>query len=129
MNSLYDSAGLAIVAYVEVASDGTSVVNTTHLAAMNSGVTTTRLSTGLFQVILPSDKTQSPTRDLIFVQPYGTTVTGPLTAVIDETNPPAPALPGSVKTVTLFQGATVADGAFTVLILRTIVPPPAGAPA
>ena len=35
MNSLFDSAGLAIVAYAEVAADGTSTVN-------NSGVTTTK---------------------------------------------------------------------------------------
>jgi hypothetical protein len=50
-------------------------------------------------------------------------------ASVDETDPPAPALPGSVKTVYLSSLATIADGAFTILILRTIIPPPAGAPA
>jgi hypothetical protein len=126
MNSLFDSAGLAIVAYAEVAADGTSVVNTTHTAAMNSGVTTTKTATGTYQVILPADKTQEQSRDLIFVQPNGTT---PMFASVDETDPPAPALPGSVKTVYLSSLATIADGAFTILILRTIIPPPAGAPA
>ena len=112
MNSLFDSAGLAIVAYAEVAGDGTSTVN-------NSGITTTRLSAGTYNVILPADKTQSLGRDLIFVQANGT---GPKTATVSETD-------AAKKVVETYAGATIADGAFTILILRTIVPPPAGAPA
>jgi len=112
MNSLFDSAGLAIVAYAEVAVDGSSTVN-------NSGVTTTKTASGTYNVILPADKTQQVGRDLIFVQANGT---GPLTATVSETDP-------VTKVVETFSGATVADGAFTILILRTIISPPAGAPA
>jgi hypothetical protein len=114
MNSLFDSAGLAIVAYCEVAADGTS-------AATNSGVATAKTGTGVYTVTLPSDKTQSADRDLIFVQRRGSAGT-PVTSEVDDTN-------AAVKTVRLTDGASLADGAFTVLILRTIVPPPAGAPA
>jgi len=112
MNSLFDSAGLAIVAYAEVAGDGTSTAN-------NSGVTTTKTATGTYNVILPSDKTQQIGRDLIFVQANGT---GAQTATVSETD-------AAKKVVERYAGGTIADGAFTVLILRTIVPPPAGAPA
>jgi hypothetical protein len=112
MNSLFDSAGLAIVAYAEVAADGSSTVN-------NSGVTTTKTATGTYNVILPSDKTQQIGRDLIFVQANGT---GAQTATVSETD-------AAKKVVERYAGGTIADGAFTVLILRTIVPPPAGAPA
>ena len=112
MNSLFDSAGLAIVAYAEVAADGTSTVN-------NSGVTTTKTASGTYNVILPADKTQQIGRDLIIVQANGT---GPQTATVSETD-------ASKKVVERYAGASIADGAFTILILRTIVPPPAGAPA
>jgi hypothetical protein len=112
MNTLFDSAGLAIVAYAEVAADGTSTVN-------NSGVTTTKTASGTYNVILPADKTQQLGRDLIFVQPNGT---GPQTATVSEAD-------AAKKVVERYAGATIADGAFTILILRTIVPPPAGAPA
>lgn len=115
MNSLFDSAGLAIVAYAEVLADGTSP-NT------NSGVGTTKTATGRYAVILPSDKTQNGARDLIFVQALGVASTVPVTSRVDDTS-------ASVKTIEMCNGTTTADSAFSVLILRTIVPPPAGAPA
>lgn len=116
MNSLFDSAGLAIVAYAEVAADGTST-------ATNSGVTTAKTPAvlGTYTVTLPADKTQVDARDLIFVQVKGSG-SAPLTAKVEETSP-------AVKTVRVSDAASLADGEFSILILRTIVPPPAGAPA
>jgi hypothetical protein len=112
MNSLFDSAGLAIVAYAEVAADGTSTVN-------NSGVVTAKTGTGTYTVTLPADKTQVAGRDLILTQANGT---GFKATTVSETS-------AAIKVVETYTGSTIADGAFTILILRTIVPPPAGAPA
>jgi hypothetical protein len=112
MNSLFDSAGLAIVAYAEVAANGTSTAN-------NSGVTTTKTATGTYNVILPADKTQQLGRDLIFAQANGA---GQQISTVSESS-------AATKVIERYAGATIADGAFTILILRTIVPPPAGAPA
>jgi len=116
MNSLFDSAGLAIVAYAEVLADGTSP-NT------NSGVATTKTGTGRYTVTLPADKAQTNARDLIFVQPLGVANNTPVTSRVDDTTST------TVKGIEICNGTTAADSAFTVLILRTIIPPPAGAPA
>jgi hypothetical protein len=115
MNSLFDSAGLAIVAYAEVLADGTSP-NT------NSGVGTTKTGTGRYAILLPADKTQAASRDLIFVQALGVPNATPVTSKVEDTTP-------GVKYIEMTNGSTNADSAFSVLILRTIVPPPAGAPA
>jgi len=118
MNSLFDSAGLAIVAYAEVASDGTSTVT-------NSGVTTARTGAGQYTVTLPANKQQSGARDLILVTPKGTISPVPYSHKVDDADP-------AVKQVAIYGGsplATFADSAFSVLILRTIVPPPTGSPA
>lgn len=118
MNALFDSAALAVVAYAEVASDGTSTVT-------NSGVTTARLSTGLYTVTLPSDKAQAAARDLIFVCPKGTIDATPYSHKVDDAS-------ATVKQVAIYGGSpltTFADCAFSILILRTTVPPPSGAPA
>lgn len=115
MNSLFDSAGLAIVAYAEVLADGTSP-NT------NSGVGTSKTGTGRYVVILPADKTQNASRDLIFVQPLGVANAAAITSRVDDSS-------ASVKGIEICSAATNIDSAFSVLILRTIVPPPAGAPA
>jgi hypothetical protein len=114
MNALFDSAALAIVAYADVASDGTSTVT-------NSGVTTTKTSTGVYSVTLPSDKTQATARDLIFVQPMGSG-SSPRTSLVDDSST-------TTKVVRITDGSSLADGEFKILILRTIVPPPALAPA
>jgi hypothetical protein len=112
MNTLFDLAGLAIVAYAEVASDGTS-------ANINCGVTTTRTGAGVYNVILPANKTQNVNRDLIFVQPHGT---GQMSATVGDSDP-------ATKVVEMYKGATLADGDFDILILRTIITPPQGAPS
>lgn len=112
MNPLFDSAGLAIVAYVEVSATGTSTDN-------NSGVTTSHVSTGIYSVTLPTNKVQVVGRDLFIVEPLGSV---PLMHAVDEVS-------AAQKNVTLSNGMTFVDGTFNVIILRTIVPPPYGAPA
>jgi hypothetical protein len=119
MNTLFDVAGLAIVAYVEVLADGTS-------ASTNSGVTTTKTGSGQYDIILPANKAQSNSRDLIFVQPKHTPLTStPITDAVDDSD-------ATTKHVALYAGsplATFADSDFSFILLRTIVPPPAGSPA
>ena len=119
MNALFDSAGLAIVAYLEVTgADGTS-------NNCNSGVTTTKTGTGQYDVILPAGKLQSSPRDLIFVMVNGTITSTPVSAKVDNSD-------AQTKHVGIYGGsplATFADADFTVLVLRTIVPPPAGSPS
>ena len=118
-STLFDSAGLAIVAYVQVnGADGSS--NSTLLA--NSGVTTTKVPghAGDYLITLSSAVGQDPSRDLIFVQP---TLQNPLTA------PFAP-VPSAVvtdrddytKEVQIGSETTALDCDFNVLILRTILP-------
>ena len=114
MNALFDSAGLAIVAYAEVVgSDGSS-------AACNSGVTTARVVDGEYTITLPADKTQVAARDLMFVQVNGTT-SSPLSAHVDNSNP-------AVKVVRISDASTLVAADFSVLILRTINPTSAGTP-
>jgi hypothetical protein len=118
MNTLFDSAGLAIVAYAEVASDGTST-------ATNSGVVTTKTGSGQYTVTLPANKTQDGARDLIFVTPKGAITSSPLSHSVDDSS-------AADKKVAIYGGqplATFADSAFSILILRTIIPPPSGSPA
>lgn len=119
MNSLFDSAGLAIVAYLEVTgTDGTS-------ANCNSGVTTTKTGTGQYDIILPAGKLQNSPRDLIFVEVNGTITSTPYSSKVDNSN-------AQTKHVGIYGGGpltTFADADFSVIILRTIVPPPAGSPA
>jgi hypothetical protein len=118
MNTLFDIAGLAVVAYAEVSADGTST-------GTNSGVTTTRTGAGQYDVVLPATKAQSQARDLIFVTPKGAITSVPYSHKVDDAD-------AVTKHVAIYGGsplATFADADFSILILRTIVPPPAGAPA
>jgi len=118
MNSLFDSAALAIVAYAEVASDGTSTDT-------NSGVTTTKTGTGQYTVYLPVGKQQSGSRDLMFVTPKGAIDSTPYSHKVDDSDMAA-------KKVAIYGGsplATFADSAFSVLILRTTITPPTSSPA
>jgi len=111
-NTLFDSAGLAIVAYADVVgTDGSSAVT-------NSGVTTTRTGVGQYDVILPADKTQAQSRDIILVTPKGTITSVPASAKVDDSDP-------ATKHVGIYGGsplATFADLDFSILILRTIIP-------
>ena len=118
MNTLFDSAGLAIVAFMDVASDGSIENGLTS----NAGVLTTKLSTGVYRLTLPSQSSgpsagpnlaQPIGTDLIFVQCQG--VPGN-SAIVDEFS-------ATQKNIVLSNGATLTDGEFTVLILRTLLSP------
>jgi hypothetical protein len=117
-STLFDSAGLAIVAYAQVA--GGATVST---AVASSGVSTTRISTGLFQVFLPTGLAQSAANDLIFVQPKANPTTTAIqlgdviVANVVEVNE-------TIKQVSLKGaiGTTAIDSDFDILILRTMLP-------
>jgi hypothetical protein len=122
-STLFDSAGLAIVAYVQVdGTDGSS--NSTALA--NSGVTTTKVPghTGDYLIQLSTALGQDPSRDLIFVQPTLSTaidlVYPPAAIVVDGDDYTKEVLIGTYNAVT--HGTTALDCDFNVLILRTILP-------
>ena len=121
-STLFDSAGLAIVAYAQV--DG-ATGSSTSTGLANSGVYSTRTATGVYDVYLPTALAQDPSRDLIFVQPK-------ITAALQQTNGPAVAdvleLSPGVKEVKMFAAGispfvtTAVDADFDVLVLRTILP-------
>jgi len=120
---MFDQAKLAVVAYAEVSGDTGSSTLT------NSGIATTRLGLGTYQLSLPNGSATAPQllqqfsdRDLIFVQPLGASFPVAATAVndLDTTN----------KLVYLGTSATTAvNCSFSVLILRTVTPPALGGPA
>ena len=124
----FSGSNLAVVAYAEV--DGTAGAST----ATNSGVATTRVGLGNFVVVLPTGLTQNVARDLIFIQAKASnTSTQPVTAVpvisfLDDTL-------DATKTIFFFgetvlgTASTKVDSSFSILILRTTISPPAGAPA
>lgn len=108
-STLFDSAGLAVVAFAEVVGATGASVDT------NSGVSTTRTAAGTYTVTLPAGKSQSNSKDLIFVQTLGVG-TAPLTAKVST------ASTADVKTIYVSDATTLADGDFSILILRTITP-------
>lgn len=119
----FSAPNLATVAYAEVnGSDGNSTT-------CNSGVTTTRTAAGTYVVVLPTGMFQAQARDLIFVQPKGPDgAMVPKMAVIDD-------VLDATKTIAIFggdpavAGTTRVDSNFSILILRTTITPPTGAPA
>ena len=120
-STLFDSAGLAIVAYAQVdGSDGSS--NSTALA--NSGVTTTKVpfTTGDYLIQLSTALGQDPSRDLIFVQPTVEVKTDqpypPSALVVDGDDYTKEVLIGTLNG----SGTTALDCDFNILILRTILP-------
>ena len=121
----FSGANLATVAYAEVEGvEGASTVT-------NSGVTTTRSAAGTYVVVLPTGLTQNVGRDLIFVQAKanndGTSLTAKMAVVDDSLE--------ATKTIAIFSGdpslvaSTRIDSSFSILILRTTIAPPTGAPA
>jgi hypothetical protein len=126
----FSGSNLATVAYAEV--DGATGAST----ATNSGVATTITASGTYTVVLPTGITQNQARDLIFVQPKtNATDTQPSPAglvakmaVVDDTL-------DATKTIAIFAGdpslpaTTRINSSFSILILRTTISPPAGAPA
>ena len=118
MQTLYDSAGMAIVAYGEVLADGTS-------PNMNSGVATARTATGQYTVTLPVNKLQSGNRDIMVVTPKVIPSLGiPVSHSVDDSDP-------AVKKVAIYGGSpltTFANCEFSFIIFRSIVTPPALSP-
>lgn len=118
MQTLYDVAGLAIVAYGEVLADGTS-------PNMNSGVGTARTGAGQYTVTLPANKLQSGNRDIMVVTPKQvSTDPTPVSHSIDDTS-------ATIKRISIYRGAPLAtfgDAEFSFIIFRTIVTPPALTP-
>ena len=133
---MFDQAKLAVVAYAEVVgSDGSST-------RTNSGIVTTRIGLGTYQLSLPLASqnqlglTQFSDRDLIFVQPLNATFPLSVTAVNDNTlgfptaQVPAATANDQNKLVFIGSSATTAvDSDFSVLILRTLTVPTVGGPA
>lgn len=131
MQTLYDSAGMAIVAYGEVLADGTS-------PNQNSGVTTARVGLGQYTITLPDNvasgststrnQAQSSPADSLHVTPQanpgGPLTSTPLSHAVDDSDP-------VVKKVAIYGGsplATFADAAFKFILFRTIVTPPKTTP-
>jgi hypothetical protein len=115
MNSLFDSAGLAIVAYAEVIG-----ANGATSTSVNSGVTTSKIGTGQYNVALATAIPQMGYRDLIFVQPKmasGVSVGGVvLSATVNDDDP-------INKKVNIGSpSASTVDSDFSILVLRTILP-------
>ena len=126
MSSLgFSGTNLATVAYAEV--DGVAGAST----VTNSGVATTRVAGGTYVVVLPTGITQRAARDLIFVQTKtnndGTSLTVKMAVVDDSLE--------ATKTIVIFDGTQGnedefrVDSSFSILILRTTISAPAGAPA
>jgi hypothetical protein len=125
-STLFDSAGLAIVAYANVDGASGSTTRASVTALANSGITTTRITTGTYQAFLPTGLTQSDTKDLIFVQPKAVPSTTAIQLgcavvanVVEES--------ATVKQVKLTGvsgtlATTAIDSDFNILILRTILP-------
>ena len=119
---MFDQAKLACVAYGQVSGvDGSSTKT-------NSGVVTTRLGLGTYQISLPVAAQnqvglqQFSDRDLVIVQPLNATVALCSSAVnnADQT----------AKLVFIGSSATTAiDSDFAFIVLRTLTPPTAGGPA
>ena len=116
-STLFDSAGLAIVAYAQVNGATGASENITSLA--NSGVYTTKLDYGKYLIQMSTALGQDPSRDLIFVQPTQSSTTislRPSSVVVD--------VDDYNKVVSLGDaiGTTAIDCNFDVLVLRTILP-------
>lgn len=125
MSSLaFSGANLAVVAYAKV--DGTTGASTLS----NSGIATTRTAAGQYVVVLPQGLTQSTPRDLIFVMPNRLDTSSLVAmAVVDDSLE-------ATKTIRMYNGdptgaspTGLQDMSFFILILRTTISPPSGAPA
>lgn len=127
MQTLYDSAGMAIVAYGEVLADGTSPYQ-------NSGVITARVGVGQYTITLPTtivsgsrNQAQSSPADSLMISPKSNPnplTSTPLSHAVDDSDP-------AVKKVAIYAGsplATFADSAFNFILFRTIVTPPQTTP-
>ena len=116
----FDAHGLGAVAYAQVKPDGTS-------PSLNSGVSTTRIATGTYQVVLPEE--QDPSRTVIMIQPFsGQGVTGCHSADY-LFGPPDTADNRTIQIQTWLVSSvvgTLRDHAFNILVLRSGVTPAPG---
>ena len=113
----FSSANLALVAYVSVDGDGTS-------PDMNSGVKTTKLQTGVYDIILPGDPTQQSSlqeeqesaRTMLSVTVKGSPTVGAVANHISS----------RIKRVETFNTSNTnpTSSAFDMFILRTVISPP-----
>jgi hypothetical protein len=117
----FSGPNLATVAYAAV--DATAGAST----VMNSGVQTTRISLGKYQIILPTNLAQNEGTDLVFIQAIESPGTTGRASVVDNSL--------SVTKLVYFWdtnpalgAATNIDTSFSVVILRSTITPPAGAP-
>jgi hypothetical protein len=109
----FDSAGLSVVGYAHVKTDGTS-------PDCNSGIATARSSAGTYTITLPTNAAEDPSRVFVAITPINSspiywwvqTVSATLRVIVFE-NP----------------GLQATDTEFEIIVYRTIVSPPAGAPA
>lgn len=121
MQAIFDVAALAVVAYAKV--DGHTGAST----VTNSGhVKTAKRHGGGYFVSLDPNYTQDPSRDLVLVQATSKTVptAGPdfgVPIVIDQHQ--------ATKIVMFGNETTIMDQSFTIVIFRTTITPPPGAPA
>lgn len=128
---MLDQAKLAVVAYAEVVgSNGTSTLT-------NSGIYTTRLGAGWYQVDLSKNPDGTPNqqelaqysdRDLIVVTPHCTAADNGGVRFGGAKNV---GVNGAVKEIIIggFVGFTGVDTDFSVIIYRTLTPPATGGPA
>lgn len=122
---IFSAPNLAIVAYAEI--DGVEGAST----ACNSGVDTTRAGLGTYIVVLPTAVAQDHERDLIFVQTKQSSDGSGIVAKQVEVDDAL----SVTKVITIWSGnqaavePTTIDSSFMLLILRTTVSPPTGAPA
>jgi hypothetical protein len=112
----FSQAPLACVAYAEV------VGATGASPDMNSGVVTARLGVGTYTVTLPAGQFQASDREITMVQVKGSV---PLfnCCEVDDADP---------QTKRIFIGSsttTAVDADFSVIIWRSLLNPPPGAPA
>lgn len=120
----FSAPNLAIVAYAEV--DGATGAST----RLNSGVVVSRVGMGGYLVLLPTNLNVTENQDLIFVQPKNNAGGSGVVAksfVIQDAF-------ASGKNIIFFDGSPVGtetriDSTFFILILRTTITPPVGAPA
>lgn len=118
MNAQFDIAALAVVAYAQV--DGKTGAST---VCNSGGLKTAKRPGGGYYVSLASQLTEDPSRNLIFIQPTSTKQGPPqaFSLLIDNN--------ATTKVVMFGNGTTVMDTSFSILVLRTTITPPVGAPA
>ena len=115
-STLFDSAGLAIVAYAQVDGLTGNSENTSGLA--NSGIYTTRLGPGKYLIQMSTAIGQDPSRDLIFVQPTtNSTPTLRPSSIVEDADDY-----NKIVSIGDAIGTTAIDCSFDVLVLRTILP-------